>query len=92
MNRVDPTYRRTKYTYGQLDRLLRGWGFICREVELTVPTRVYEHKDTGAMLMMPPFPMSDKVVDYHLAAAKIELDNFGIIDAKDFDAELQKAG
>jgi hypothetical protein len=92
MSRADATYKRTSYTYGRLDQVLRGLGFTCREVQATVPTRVYEHKETGAMLMMPPFPMGDKVLDYHLATAQITLDEYGIADPTAFAAELRKAG
>jgi hypothetical protein len=91
MNQVDPTYRRTNVTYRQLDRVLRALGFSCREVTITVPTRVYEHKETGALITMPPFPETDKVVDYHLVAARTVLDLYGIADPTTFAAELQKA-
>jgi hypothetical protein len=84
--------KRTEVTYGQLDKVLRSLGFSCRLVKKDPPTRVYEHKESGALLMMPPFPMTDFVVDYHLAGARATLDVFGIADPKVFDAKLQKAG
>jgi hypothetical protein len=42
--------------------------------------------------MIPPFPDAEKVLDYHLAAARLTLDNYGIANPKAFDNELQKAG
>ena len=84
--------KRTDVTYGQLDRVLKVLGFSCRLLMDEPPTRVYEHKASGALLMIPPFPDTDNVLDYHLAAAKLTLDNFGIADARVFATELQQAG
>ncbi len=42
--------------------------------------------------MLPPFPESAKVLEYHLIEARLMLDQFGIADPKTFDAKLQKAG
>lgn len=84
--------KRTDVTYGQLDRALRGLDFSCRLVTLEVPTRVYKHEPTGALIMLPPFPDNDGVLDYHLIAVRTTLDNYGIADATAFDAELQRAG
>jgi hypothetical protein len=84
--------KRTDVTYGQLDRALRALGFSCRLLEREPPARVYEHKEAGALFTVPPFPESDKVLDYHLVAARTTLDNFGIADPTAFAAELQKAG
>jgi hypothetical protein len=84
--------KRTDVTYGQLDKVLRSLGFSCRLVKKEPPTRVYEHKETGAYFTTPPFPMTDHVLDYHLVGARTTLDIFGIADPKVFDAKLQKAG
>jgi hypothetical protein len=84
--------KRTEVTYGQLDKLLRSLGFTCRLVQGPPPTRLYDHKGTGASLMLPPFPETDFVLDYHLVAARTTLDLFGIASPKVFDAQLQKAG
>jgi hypothetical protein len=84
---------RTDVTYGQLDKVLRSLGFGCRLVtDDPPPTRVYEHTESGAVIMMPPFPFSDSVVDYHLVGARTTLNLFGIADPSVFDAKLQKAG
>ncbi len=84
--------RRTEVTYGQLDRALRSLGFSCRVLKGEPPARVYEHKETGASFMVPPFPETDFVLDYHLVGARTTLANFGIAEPKAFDAQLQKAG
>jgi hypothetical protein len=82
--------KRTEFTYGQLDRLLRSLGFSCRLVEKDPPTRVYEHKETGALLTTPPFPDDELVYKHHLVAARFMADQFGIIEPEDFDAKLQR--
>lgn len=92
MNRTDPNYKRTAVTYGQLNRTLASLGVSRRRVEDDPPGVVYEHPERGVITVLPAFPESDRVLDYHLAAMRFLLDQFGIIDAKDFDAELQKAG
>jgi hypothetical protein len=85
--------KRTDVTYGQLDKVLRSLGFSCRLVTHDPPpARVYEHKESGAIIMMPPFPLTDFVLDYHLVGARTTLDLFGIAEPKVFDAKLQKAG
>jgi hypothetical protein len=83
---------RTSFTYGQLDRVLRSLGFTCRMVTNSPPARVYEHKETGASIMLPAFPETDFVLEYHLLSARLMLDNHGIADPTTFDATLQKAG
>jgi hypothetical protein len=45
---------RTEITYGQLDKVLRSLGFSCRLVNKEPPARVYEHRATGASLIIPP--------------------------------------
>jgi hypothetical protein len=84
--------KRTDVTYGQLDSVLRSFGFSCRTVTLNVPARVYEHKESGSLFTLPPFPESDRVLDYHLVAVRTILDANGIADPTTFAAELQKAG
>lgn len=84
--------KRTDMTYGQLDRVLRSLGFSCCLVTLEVPTCVYDHEQYGTLFMLPPFPESDKVLDYHLVGVRTLLDNYGIAGPTVFAAELQKAG
>jgi hypothetical protein len=85
--------KRTNVTYGQLDAVLRSLGFSCRLYKTDPPpTRVYEHQGTNAVIMLPPFPDKDKVLEYHLTMVRVMLDNYGIANPTDFAAELQKAG
>ena len=83
---------KTKFTYGQLDRVLLSLGFSCHPGNNNPPGRIYEHKPTGALIMLPALSEEDKVYEHHLAAARSELDHFGIADPTTFDAKLQKAG
>jgi hypothetical protein len=82
----------TEVTYGQLNRALRALGVTSRLVPGNPPAVCYEHKAFGRLFTFPPFPETDFVVDYHLAGARLMLDNFGIATPKVFDAQLQKAG
>jgi hypothetical protein len=82
----------TDVTYGQLDRVLRSLGFACRLVKKEVESRRYEHKESGALILLPAFPENDKVLEYHLVTVRVTLDNFGIANPTTFAAKLQKAG
>jgi len=85
--------KRTEVTYSQLDKVLRSLGFSCRLVTHDPPpARVYEHEESGAIITIPPFPMSDFVFEHHLLIARTTADQFGIADPKVFDGKLQKAG
>jgi hypothetical protein len=84
--------RRTQVTYGQLDQVLRALGFTCRPGTNDPPGRIYEHKQAGAIIMLPASPEREKVYEHHLASARSELEDFGIADPTTFDAKLQKAG
>jgi hypothetical protein len=84
--------KRTNVTYGQLDKVLRSFGFSCRLVEKDPPARRYEHKESRALVSMPPFPLDEFVLDSHLLSARTTLDLFGIADPQAFDAKLRKAG
>jgi hypothetical protein len=82
----------TDVTYGQLDRVLRSLGFTYQVLDKDPPVRVYEHKETGAEIRLPPFPDEDRVLEYHLVTAQVMLDEFGIADPTTFAAKLSKAG
>jgi hypothetical protein len=84
--------RRTEVTYGQLDRVLQSLGFSFRPAQHDPPGRIYEHPAAGAMIMLPAYSDGDKVYEHHLAAARVELENFGLAEATVFAAKLQKAG
>jgi hypothetical protein len=84
--------KRTDFTYGQLEKVLRALGFTCRPGNNDPPGRIYEHSSTGALAMLPALPETDQVYEHHLVAARLELDNFGIAEPTTFDAKLRKAG
>ena len=69
---------RTTVTYGQLDKVLRSLGFSCRQVKQDVESRRYEHSKTGAIILLPDFPETDRVLEHHLVTVRVTLDNFGI--------------
>jgi hypothetical protein len=82
--------KRANLTYGQLDKMLRALGFTCRPTRNKPPGRRYEHTKTGAVVLVPDYPESDKVFEYHMVAVRAELDHFGIADPTMFDEQLQK--
>ena len=82
--------KRTDVTYGQLNKVLHSLGFSCRLLKKKPPARVFEHQESWALIVMPPFPRTDYVLDYHLVGARTTVDLFGIADPKVFDAKLQK--
>ena len=84
--------KQTELTYGQLDQVLRSLGFTCRPSKHGPPGRVYEHTESGAVVMLPSFAERDRVFEYQLVTVRTELDNFGLADPSVFAAELQKAG
>ena len=83
---------RTTVTYGQLGKVLRSLGFSCRQVKQDVESRRYEHSQTGAIILLPDFPETDRVLEHHLVTVRVTLDDFGIADSRMFDATLKKAG
>ena len=82
----------TEVTFGQLDRVLRSLGFTWRPGNREPPGRIYQHKATGATIMLPAYADDEKVFEVHLLTARMELENFGIADPTTFAAKLQKAG
>ena len=84
--------KRTEVGYGQLDKVLRSLGFSCRPTQQEQPGRIYEHKKTGAVVMLPDFPEGDCVFEHHLVTVRTELDHFGLAEPSVFAAKLQKAG
>jgi hypothetical protein len=84
--------KRTNVTFGQLNKVLRSLGFSCRPAKHDPPGFVYEHKETGAIIMLPEFSEAEKVFEHQLVAVRTELDNFGLADPLVFAAKLQKAG
>jgi hypothetical protein len=60
----------TELTYGQIDKVLQALGFSCRVVKLEVKSRLYEHKETGAQILLPNLPEGEKVLPHHLATVR----------------------
>lgn len=84
--------KKTDVTFGQLEKVLRAFGFVCRPGHNKPPGHIFEHPTAGALIMLPAFRKRDKIYEHHLLAARTELDNFGIADPTTFDAKLRKAG
>jgi hypothetical protein len=84
--------KQTQVSYGQLDQVLRGLGFSCQVLHEEPATRLYEHKDSGAWIMLPLRDEKEAVPDYHLANVRTTLDGFGIANPKALEGKLQKAG
>jgi hypothetical protein len=83
--------KKSDITYGQLDKVLRSFGFARRPAKQAPPGHVYEHKETGAMVLLPAFAEDDRVYEHHLVAARTELANFGLADTSLFSARLRRA-
>jgi hypothetical protein len=83
---------KTSATYGQLDRVLRGLGFSCRPAHQPPPGKVYEHKASGAVIVLPLYPDDDRVRERHWITVRTTLDGFGIADFDVFDGKFQRAG
>ena len=48
----------SQVSYGQLDKVLRGLGFSCRTANLQTEALVYEHQETGAVIILPAVSQS----------------------------------
>jgi hypothetical protein len=77
-------------TYGRLDEVLRSLGFSVRISE-TRQARVYEHENTGAMIVLPERPLEEKAIPHHVAAVRMLLDGYGIANESELASALQKA-
>jgi predicted RNA binding protein YcfA (HicA-like mRNA interferase family) len=73
-------------TYGRLTKTLRCFGFTVREPQ--PGALVYEHAETGALIILPKFPDNDRVYWHHLADSRGTLDSFGIASAAEFANRL----
>lgn len=84
--------KKTNVTYGQLDKVLRSFGFICRPGHNKPPGYIYEHPQAAAMILLPRFRKTDKIYEHHLVDARVQLEYSGIADPTTFEASLRKAG
>jgi hypothetical protein len=82
--------RQTDFTYQQLFRVLRAFGFRRRLKRCDPPTRYFAH-ESGALLTFPRLPRQEGVWEYHLVVVRVTLSNWGIAEPEDFDHELQKS-
>jgi hypothetical protein len=78
-------------TYGDLDKILRGLGFSCRKATLQTEAFVYEHQETGAVIILPAVSKRKRAMPHHLAAVQGTMKEYGIADPLDLAGELQKA-
>ncbi len=78
--------KRTDVPYGQLDKVPRV-RVLLPDAGRGAPTRVYDHEESGASIMLPRFPANDRVLEHHLVGVRTALDNFGIAESKVFDAK-----
>lgn len=77
-------------TYGRLDQVLRSLGFSVRT--LAGPkAKVYEHKESGALIALPILPDGATVLPRHLVAVHAILDAYGITDPTDLALQLERA-
>jgi hypothetical protein len=81
----------TEVTYGQLDRVLRALGFSYRTVTLQTEAVVYEHQQTGAVVILPAASEWKRALPHHLAAVQGTLREYGIADPLNLARELQEA-
>jgi hypothetical protein len=84
--------KRTEVTYGQLDSVLRSFGFTCQVETKHGPARRYEHKESGALILLPAYPEEDRMLLHHLLTAQVTLDGFGVAEPAEFAAKLQESG
>jgi hypothetical protein len=78
-------------TFGQMDKVLRRLGFMRRNVKLRTEALVYEHQDTGALILLPASPARKRVLPHHLAAVQGTLKEYGIANPLDLAANFQMA-
>lgn len=76
-------------TYRQLHDILRSLGFTIYEPE--PGERVYNHPETGALLVYPSVPEDHSVYPHHLLGVRATLDTFGIASEREFSSRLLKA-
>jgi hypothetical protein len=77
-------------TYARLDEVLRSLGFSAR-VTAEPKAKVYEHKETGALVAFPICADGDTVLPRHLEAVRAMLDAYGIPDPMHLTLQLQRA-
>ncbi|MSU78242.1 MAG: hypothetical protein EXS16_09115 [Gemmataceae bacterium] len=82
---------RVPFTYGQVDNVLRALGFSRHEFETHSKGVRYDHKESGAIIILPLLPKRNRMLDYHYALVRGTLEDFGVADRPVFEATLNKA-
>jgi hypothetical protein len=76
-----------RMTFSALRRLLTGLGF--REVPVKKPFIGFEHEDNpDAWFVFPAYRDNSRVAPHHLAAVRVQLDGWGLMEADDFDRRV----
>lgn len=83
--------KRSTATYGQIDKVLQSLGYTCRLDKDEPPARIYLHEDAQSVIMLPAYPKRNRAFEHHLVLVRTQLDGFGLLEASEFDAKLQKA-
>jgi hypothetical protein len=78
-------------TYGKLDRVLRTLGFSRRTANLQTEAFIYEHQDTGAVIILPVAADGRRALPQHVAAVQATLTEYDIADPLALAGELQNA-
>jgi hypothetical protein len=73
-------------TYGELERLLRQWGF---QLERSTPVMIFQHQSQDALVALPPYRPEDPVAAFHLAGVRKLLTERGIVQRDAFDQETR---
>jgi hypothetical protein len=69
--------------FSALRKLLSDLGF--REVPVKKPFIGFQHDDPNAWFVFPAYRGNSRVAAHHLAAVRIMLDGWGLMEADDFD-------
>jgi hypothetical protein len=74
--------------YGELERLLRQWGF---RLERAAPVPVFRHDSQDALVALPPYSPDEPVTVFHLACIHKLLAEWEIIERAAFERETHAA-
>jgi hypothetical protein len=73
-------------TYGELEQLLRQWGF---RLERPSPVSIFRHPAQDALAALPPYDTREHVAAFHLAGIRKLLTQRGIVEQDVFDRETR---
>lgn len=76
----------SEITYGELEQLLRQWGF---RLERTAPTSVFRHAVQDALVALPPYDPQERVAAFHLVGIRKLVTERGIVQQEAFDREIR---